>query len=160
MNQQIAEYVALIERFFAFLEHHAVSEESADELMVLLMDLYARCLELPDLGDDVTQPGTGKQYKRPTIRIACPDFFWLIFYPFDINDERVCATISDSLRDICNDLLDGLEDYSQGRVSDAVFSWKCQLHHWGRHVVETLAALHSLSTGEARRTGQETQGNV
>ena len=150
MEKQVAEYVALIERFFDFLEHHPVSENTAGELIILLMDLYARCLELPNIQDDVVQAGTGKEYKKPTIHVECPDNFWLIFYPFDIDDDSACAMISDNLKDICVDLLDGLEDYSQGRLSEAVLDWKCMMSHWGRHVVETLMALHSLSWGEAR----------
>ena len=58
----------------------------------------------------------------------------------DLNSEfaiRLDARISPDYWEI--------EDYDSGNGASAAFVWKLGLnHHWGKHVVDALRALHSV----------------
>ena len=62
--------------------------------------------------------------------------------------EQVTATVSDDLEGIYCDVKEGLLMIEGSeRVSvNVIWTWKFRLeHHWGRHAVNVITALHSLS---------------
>lgn len=114
--------------------------------MALLMRLYMSAQALPDLamdGEDAPQTDLNSEFAiRLDARIS-PDY-WEIYDP-KRPDEAVCGNLVDDLADVASDLQRGIEDYDSGNGASAAFVWKLGLnHHWGKHVVDALRALHSV----------------
>lgn len=122
------------------------SRDSIPFLMALLMRLYMSAQALPDLamdGEDAPQTDLNSEFAiRLDARIS-PDY-WEIYDP-KCPDEAVCGNLVDDLADVASDLQRGIEDYDSGNGASAAFVWKLGLnHHWGKHVVDALRALHSV----------------
>ena len=82
------------------------------------------------------------------------DSYYEVFDPdLQFSDERVTASISESLTDIYQDLKDFVIAYSIGNeeiMNDALYD--CEYHFedfWGQRLVNVLRAVHMMMTGKS-----------
>ena len=69
--------------------------------------------------------------------------------PADTTDERTQGDLADDLADIYRDIKPGLTAWNTGDdayLEDIFYQWLQQghIHHWGRHAVNAMRALHWL----------------
>ena len=94
--------------------------------MTMLMELYCTAIALPLL-----EPGENEiQHQRKQLSVRTdPDFFyWEIYDPFK-QEDLVGHPLDADLLDIYDDLLDGIFEYEEDRVDNAIFEWRFGLNH-------------------------------
>lgn len=70
--------------------------------------------------------------------------YWEVFDPYD-EEDLVLGNLADDFRDIAIDLKEGMFEYNQGRIGNAVFKWKLGLNtYWGQHIIDALRVLHVI----------------
>lgn len=144
--EEIEAFCNLARGYCDYVGANKISRDSIPFLMALLMRLYMSAQALPDLamdGEDAPQTDLNSEFAiRLDARIS-PDY-WEIYDPAFL-DEPACGNLADDLADIALDLQSGIETYDSGHREHAAFAWKFGLeHHWGKHVVDALRALHSI----------------
>lgn len=113
------------------------------ELARAIAELYAAGLALPEVepDEDLARP----QVSVPgDITVGSADRYHEVFDPF-VDDAPVAGSLRDDTEDIYRDVVGGLELVEQGRVEEAVWTWRFdQRVHWGDHAVDALRALQRL----------------
>ena len=110
------------------------------------MRLYISAQVLPELEMQEEEALPAVLHKDFEIRLdeQISSDYWEIYDPA-FPDEPACENLADDLADIALDLQSGIETYDSGHREQAEFAWKFGLeHHWGKHVVDALRALHSI----------------
>jgi hypothetical protein len=118
---------------------------------VLLAELHLLVLELPRIEPNSIDRGdrniSGDEYRKITTRLRdLPiNFYWEVLDPLIGEKEgTACGSLVDDLADIWRDLKNGLLNYEDGRVINAVFDWRTSFEtHWGKHLVEAQRVIHS-----------------
>ena len=132
----------------------ADAAHEATTALSLVSRLYAAALtlELVEVDGESAEPtridhaGWQAAYRRFG---ALPiGYYSVVFHPLLVPaEEPMTGDLADDLADIYRDLLDGLELYDRGFLSDAQWQWAFGFRaHWGKHAVSALAALHEWAT--------------
>ena len=145
-NEGIKDFYDFATMYCALITEDELNREAVPRLIVVLSQLYACGLVLPELQpetDDGPEPGPWPH------RVNISNYIYPFYYslPDPYSSEPDLADLRDDLADIARDLNCGIREYDAGRVGNAVFFWKFGLdHHFGTHLVNALAALHEIRT--------------
>lgn len=143
---KIKEFYELADTYCNYVSAKEMTIDDISALMKLLMKLYLAAVDLPET-DPETIDSAGS-VKTDLIRIKFEEqiqtFYWEVFDPF-VQEDAVCANLSEDLSEIAADLQNGMREFEAGRTGNAVFEWKFGLNsHWGNHAVDALRALHAI----------------
>jgi len=143
VEKEITVFYESAKKLCEYFNYTVIKQDNIEELMLLMLDVYSKGLLLPEVEpDDMELPV--REDRQPIIKIEIPSTYWEIFDPF-IEDEPVCGDLADDLSDIRDDLLDGIADYENGLINNAVFNWKLfHRSHYGNHIVAAIKALQHL----------------
>ena len=144
--EEIEAFYNLARGYCDYVGANKISRDSIPFLMERLMRLYISAQVLPELEMQEEEALTAVLHKDFEIRLdeQISSDYWEIYDPAFL-DEPVCGNLADDLADIALDLQSGIETYDSGHREQAAFAWKFGLeHHWGKHVVDALRALHSI----------------
>ena len=145
-NQIVANFYNLAFEFCRYLRENEIVRESVDYLISMVMKLYVLALDLPSIEPETENNSGDMTPIHIRINKDLPDVYWQIFNPFN-DEESVCGSLTDDLSDISRDLQIGIHEYNSGRLGNAVFEWRLGLdHHWGKHAVGLIQALHAIRT--------------
>lgn len=148
--ETVTEYCALVEDVGSLQ-----SAAFARRVAALLAQLYQAAIILPDLGigreDDSRDVLPAHQAEGVKESIAAAfgksDVYWHLYSPYEV-EAPVASSLGDDLAGIYRELKAGIAVYSRGASEDtaqAVWEWRFGFqHHWGRHAVNALRAIHSL----------------
>lgn len=135
------------ERYFALCRETGPGLLS--RLAVLLADLHAQVLRLPEggVGEDTEVAGPEYQSVYAHIGAAFPE---LGFYHHCLNPLSVCeephtgtGDAIDDLADIYCDLHEGWSLWNKGYVAEAVWQWRFGFQqHWGAHLVAVQTVVY------------------
>src|SRR5215469_7919419 len=116
-----------------------------------MAELYSVALSLPAVEPETTgadeapiQTDKFDALRRSLQRkIGSLDTYWQIFDSTQ-KEEPAQGSLSGDISEIYFDLKQGLElDKTGAPKSDILFDWRLDFqHHWGRHVLAALAAIH------------------
>lgn len=144
--EEIEAFYNLARGYCDYVGANKISRDSIPFLLEQLMRLYISAQVLPELEMQEEEALTAVLHKDFEIRLDAriSPGYWEIYDP-KRPDEAVCGNLVDDLADVASDLQRGIEDYDSGNGASAAFVWKLGLnHHWGKHVVDALRALHSI----------------
>ncbi len=122
----------------------AMSPTTCRDLAHRLADLCALALRLPEHdAPDVPRP---KHDVEPLdLDFGELDFYREIFDAY-AEDEPVVGSLSDDVRDVYSDLMQGLAIFERGQPADlraAAWTWRESFYgHWGEHATSALRALY------------------
>jgi hypothetical protein len=128
-----------------------VGEQAAREALIRITSLYLVALQLPspftdNLGDgpDVDRLADENVAKVKAHRSIPIDFYGEVFDPHIIPpDEAIIGSIADDVLDISRDVATGLRAFESGNRNGAIWEWAVSFrHHWGRHAVSAIRAIH------------------
>jgi hypothetical protein len=137
----VREYLGLIDRASDLPPY-----ELLDRCAKLLPRIYVAGLELPDIEPDdaAGPPSVDSPIATLATRLGRYDHYWEVFDPY-VDEPAVVGSLSDDLADIYIDLAAALLEYDAGRIANAHWMWRFDLHgHAGDHLVDALRALHRL----------------
>lgn len=138
----VQQFVDAARRFCTFIETASKTDDRLRAVAVLLAELYAAALQLPDLASaDDYEPADVKREQPEWQSPEGLDVYWEVFDPYKF-DEPVAASLRDDLLDVYRDVQGGLDLYDAGQVAEAVWTWRFYREaHWGDHAVDALRAL-------------------
>ncbi len=123
------------------------AEQQLHELRILLADLHAAVLRLPDEFDDDAPDSKRRTQKEweslyDDLQELPFNHYREMYDPFT-EDDPVVGSLADDLADIYFDLQDGLEMYRAGHPIGAAWQWRFLFwHHWGEHLTGAQRAIH------------------
>ena len=123
----------------------SMSTATYRELARLLAGVCALAFDLPDTEPSDRAPRAPK-LEALAIAFGERDTYREVFdaYANDA-DEPVVGSLSDDVRDIYRELMEGLAMFDAKRVADAAWSWRFSFYmHWGEHATSALRALYWL----------------
>jgi len=162
-NPAAKAFVSTSQRFCMLLEHPVRDRDLwLADLLTTLAAVYAaaphlRDLPLPDASEDIPQDfrltndewTTLYTHLKHTLSTAA--FYNAHFSPTTASptDEPSQGDLADDLADIYRDLKPGLVAWNTGDdryLQDVLYQWVHYgyVHHWGRHAVNAMRALHEL----------------
>lgn len=146
-REGILRFVELAEAYCAFVEeaNGLPMDERLRKAAVMLAELYAHGLRLPDLEIQDDSEETPALASTSAMTFADHDIYWEVFDPYEETDP-VAGSLSDDVLDVYLDVRRGLAIYGDGTNNEAVASavWEWRFHlgvHWGDHAVDALRAL-------------------
>jgi hypothetical protein len=157
------EFITVAAEFVLFLEHTSENEKERfiDQSLKYLTALYLKTLLLSgDFAGDEEETErvvseTDYEWIRSAISglLAADDDYLTAFHPdMRYSDTPVAATISEDLADIYQELKDflyncqlGSDEIMQAALANCLLAFRA---HWGRKVLNALAALHQLMCEE------------
>jgi Domain of unknown function (DUF5063) len=149
-GEQVEAFATCARRFCGFVAEGARLSLAERMLLAreLLAELFSAACHLP--GGDGNSP-----YDASDLETAVPsdwpgfaeyDSYRDVFDPYD-DASAVMPSLSDDVLDIHRELTCGLRAFDAGQVDVAVWEWRFGFdHHWGRHAVGALRALHAAIT--------------
>jgi hypothetical protein len=151
-KEDILKFIVSSEEFCALVE--TASKLSKEELIKKihfgLSSLYLAALLLSDSepsSNDIPEINIDTSWWEGLEDV---DFYWEVFDPFQ-NDEPLCGSLTDDIRDIYKDIKSGLailENMQLDDIKNAIWFWKFSFsNHWGYHAVNALRALHWAING-------------
>ena len=151
-----AERFARMARGFCTWCEAEVSDTDPDRVAAAwLAALYAAALALPEVdfaaADDLpVRPADAPRHAESNVSCFRQRYYRICFNPNPAGeDAQVLGDLEDDLRDICEDLQEGLLFYERGETDAAIWHWRFSHRiHWGRHAVGALTALHGLSISQ------------
>ena len=138
------EFYDLAQEYCSFVSEYFINQDTAPDLMEILMKLYVAALHLPDADPDTAEPSADDP-EPLSIDLGddVPQYYWEVPDPF-VLEEPVCGDLAEDLAEIGKDLGRGMAEYEEDRIGDALFEWKFLFDsHWGQHAADALRALHS-----------------
>lgn len=162
-NPAATAFIATATRFCILLEHPVRDRDLwLADLLTTLAAVYAsaphlRDIPLPDPGDHIpqsfrlTNDEWTSLYTHLKHTLDSAAHYRAFFSPTSAGptDEPTDGDLADDLADIYRDLKPGLSAWATGDdrfLQDILYQWAHYgyIHHWGRHAVNALRALHPL----------------
>ena len=145
---KIREFYELADTYCHYISVKEMTVDDILELMEMLMKLYLLAVNLPEIKPESIDATVINETDEIRVKFdeQIPTFYWEVFNPF-VQEEAVCGNLAVDLSEIATDLQDGMREFEEGRMGNAVFEWTFGLNsHWGNHAVNALRALHSIRT--------------
>lgn len=153
MSVELQQFHEAASAYCTWAEGQVMSaDKDVVEALRHLTALYRLALELPDVfGEEDPVEILEIDVKRVVRRFSHFPFelYAVCFNPLELDDAPVVGAISDDLTDIWLDLRGGVLLYQEGHHLAAAWHWRFDfLHHWGRHAVSAISALHAWLGGQ------------
>jgi hypothetical protein len=148
-QKTVEEFVATSRAFCDWAENPPRKREEDFEIALrLLPRLYCFALELRESGGDETEVTDIPHEKLSTVYHRFGNLpvnaYAECFNALVVPPEEPCiGSLMDDLGDIYHDVKRGLLHFDAGHIEQAIWFWQFHFrHHWGRHLVGALRALH------------------
>jgi hypothetical protein len=147
VSEEIETFTSLARDFCALLE--TATELEPDQLRTKLLHvlpaLYLAGAKLPKLDVDADVEHVPLELDLLVAlsrHLGDNDTYWDVFDPTQ-KDEPIAGSIAADLSEIRFDLQQGLAALERGPIEAVVWEWRFGFdHHWGRHLVDALRAIH------------------
>src|ERR1043166_3181102 len=170
MTQQTltAKDVAAVDRFVAVARQYCSVMEGAHaasgpqlirKSAELLPELYRAALDLPDIETGTTDGETALRMAAKEdahiVQASLPNeladysIYWHTFDPLESPpDEPVASDLRNDFVEIYEDVRTGIQTWAAASIedkADIAWGWRFNfIHHWGRHAVSAMTAVHAL----------------
>ena len=148
-QKSVEEFAAIAKAFCEWAESEpADAEVDVKRVRELLAELYLKAMKLPDVStEDIEIPRLENSEVAPIYQRFSKlpvGYYWECFNPLVTPaEEPTAGMLNDDLGGIYSDLKHGFRCLESGHKDEAVWQWNFGFrHHWGRHLVSALKALH------------------
>lgn len=145
--KQIDKYYETARAFYNYVNETILSEDSADTLLIGLMEIYAGALDLPD--------NVAETYDA---MYAIPD------HQVRLEESFADTGLHDDLDAVMFGLKAGMNEYEDQYPGNAAFIWKDGISHiWGSNIVNAIAILHAAKQERYQAVlekGREQKGSL
>ena len=154
-EQSVAEFVAAAREFCDWIEDSPNDDDDTERFtaLVLLSNLYARALHLPEVDSASLPPPPDHVEEDPVhterIMTRLGRFpgreYWRLDRPTDENADKVADDLGRDLYLTYCSVRDSLETFDSGvdRRGSAIWSWTYTFYaDWGRHATHAIQVLH------------------
>lgn len=142
---EVVAFIRSAEAFRRLLDERRTFDDARALTMLArsIAELYAASLMLPNV--EPTGNDAPPEVSLPSVAVVgAGDVYWEVYDPYE-EGNLVCGSLTDDIKDIYRDIVEGLLLFHRGEVENAVWSWRFhRQYHWGDHAVDALRALQRL----------------